>query len=163
MNKAKKSSNAVKIAGHWDIPYEYAAGASAARFFEELKTNQRIMATRCPSCERTLLPPRAFCERCFVPTSEWVEVGPKGTVDSFTITYQAFPGLPDPPYTIALIKLDRASTSLAHFLSGVDAKNPEGILDRIKAGLRVEAVFKPERRGSILDIESFRPVEEKQT
>jgi uncharacterized protein len=154
----KTSPSAAKISGHWNIPYEYAAGATASRFFDELKNNQRIMATRCSSCKRTLLPPRAFCERCFVEISDWVEVGPEGVVNSFTVTYQSFPGLPDPPYTIALIKLDHASTCLAHFLGEIDATQPIKLLARVKAGLRVRARFKEERRGSILDIQCFVPV-----
>ncbi len=32
------------------------------------------VATTCSACERTLVPPRAFCERCFRPTDGWTDV-----------------------------------------------------------------------------------------
>ena len=40
----------------------------------------------------------------------------------------------------------------------IDGTNPGAIMERMMAGLRVTAVFKPERTGSILDIEYFRPI-----
>jgi len=159
MDDTQLQEDSIKIPGRWDIPYEYAAGKTATRFFRELRDHQRILARRCPSCQRTLLPPRSFCERCFVSTDEWVEVGPEGKVESFTVTYQSFPGLRKPPYTIALIRLDGASMSLAHFLGEIDPTKPKAIMERLQKGLRVVAVFKKERTGSILDIEYFRPVE----
>jgi uncharacterized OB-fold protein len=148
----------IRIPGRWDIPYNYAAGAAASRFFTELKESKRILATRCPRCHRTLVPPRSFCERDFVRCDEWVEVGPGGEVASFTVTFEQFAGLKEPPYVIALIKLDGSTTSLAHFLGEVDARDPHKLFAQVKAGLRVEAVFRKERRGNILDIEYFRPV-----
>ena len=154
----ESQERSTRIAGRWDIPYEYAAGVTATRFFQELKDHQRILGRRCPECRRVLLPPRAFCERCFVRTDEWVEVGPKGYVETFTVTYEAFAGLRQPPYVIGLIKLDGASTKLAHFVGEVNATKPDALLARVKDGFRVEAVFKTERHGSILDIEYFRPV-----
>ncbi|KKL59784.1 hypothetical protein LCGC14_2211840, partial [marine sediment metagenome] len=62
------------IEARWDIPYRHTAGQAASRFFRELKDNKRIMGVRCPSCHRVLVPPRSFCERCFEPIDEWVEV-----------------------------------------------------------------------------------------
>lgn len=149
----------IRIPGRWDIPYEYAAGATATRFFREMKDHKRIMATKCPKCGRVLLPPRPFCERCFVNADTWVEVGPGGTVQAFTITFEAFAGLRKPPFIIALIKLDGAATSMAHFLGDIEWKDPRDVLERVRAGLRVAAVFKEERQGSILDIDYFRPVD----
>ena len=145
----------IRIPGRWDIPYSYAAGEAATRFFTELRDSKRILATKCPACGRTLLPPRSFCERDFVRCDEWVEVGPQGVVETFTVTVEAFTGLREPPYVVALIKLDGSTTSLAHFLGEVDATDPVQLFDQVKRGLRVEAVFRSERVGNILDIEYF--------
>lgn len=148
----------MRIKGAWNIPYSYSAGATATRFFRELRDAQRILATKCPRCERVLVPPRPFCERCFVATDEWLEVGPSGTVETFTITYATFVGLRKPPFAIALIRLDGASTALAHFLD-VDISDPHALFDRVKRGLRVAPVFRSERTGSVLDIEHFTPID----
>jgi uncharacterized OB-fold protein len=57
-----------------------------------------------------------------------------------------------PPFAYGMMLLDGASTGLVHFLGEVDLKE-------IKAGMRVEAVFKEERVGDILDIKYFRPID----
>lgn len=151
-------SDSIRIPGHWDIAYNYAAGPTATRFFNELRESKRILATRCARCGRTIIPPRSFCERDFIPCDEWVEVGPSGTVQSFTVTYEKFAGLREPPFVVALIRLDGSTSSLAHFLGEVDPASPEALFASVKAGFRVEAVFKEIRSGSILDIDYFRPV-----
>jgi uncharacterized OB-fold protein len=56
-----------------------------------------------------------------------------------------------PPFAYGIILLDGASTGMVHFLGEVD-------FEEIKPGIRVEAVFKDERIGDILDIRYFRPV-----
>ncbi len=56
----------IEIPGKWEINYLYSAGRVASKFFQELKKNKRIMGTRCPGCKRVLVPPRSFCERCFI-------------------------------------------------------------------------------------------------
>ena len=50
-----------------------------------------------------------------------------------------------------IIKLDGSDTSLVHLLGEI---NP----DDIKIGMRVEAVFSQETKGSIQDIAYFKPV-----
>ena len=62
------------IPAHWNFEYRYFAGATATRFFRELREDRRIMGTRCDGCKRTLVPARAYCDACFLPTSEWVEI-----------------------------------------------------------------------------------------
>ena len=148
----------IEIPGKWEIPYKYSAGRVASKFFRELKENRRIMGTKCPKCGRVFLPPRYICEDDFVELNEWVEVSDIGTVQTFTITYQPFMGFPNPPYVIALIKLDGASTSIAHFIGEVDLSDLNKALEQIKIGMRVKAVFRDERVGSILDIKYFKPV-----
>jgi uncharacterized OB-fold protein len=145
------------VEARWDIPYRHTAGLAASRFFRELRDNKRIMGLRCPSCQRVLVPPRGFCERCFVPIEEWVEVKDTGILTSFTITYAQFTSLPDPPYCVALIKLDGADTGLMHYVGGVDLHELEEAKKAITVGMRVQAVWRDEREGKITDIEYFRP------
>ena len=145
------------ISGRWDIPYRHTAGQAASRFLRELKENKRIMGVRCPSCRRVLVPPRGFCERCFVPIEEWVEVEDRGTLATFTIVYAQFTGLPAPPYCVGLTKLEGADTALMHYVGGVNLQDLEAARKSVKVGMRLQAVWREEREGKISDIEYFRP------
>ena len=154
----KKKEEYLIIPGKWEIPYRHSAGKFATKFFMELKENKRIMGVKCPKCKRVLLPPRAFCERCFVPLEEWVEVSDTGTIITFTICYEKFTGLPDPPYAVLEIRLDGADTDILHLVGGVDLSDPEKAVEKVKVGARVKAKWREERTGSILDIEYFEPI-----
>ncbi len=145
------------VEGRWDLPFRHTAGRVAGHFFEGLK-EKRVLALRCPRCRRVLLPPRPFCERCFVPLDDWVEVGQEGTVEAFTVCYARFTGLPDPPYCQALVKLDGADSALMHLLGEVELEDMERMKDAVQIGMRVEAVWRDERVGGIQDIKYFRPV-----
>ena len=61
-------------------------GEAMGAFLEGLRDG-RIVATHCVSCERTLVPPRKFCERCFRPTDRWEEVAGVGVVETFSICH----------------------------------------------------------------------------
>ena len=60
-----------------DVAYEWDAGEAMGAFLDGLRDG-RIVATYCVACERTLVPPRKFCERCFRPTDAWDEVEATG-------------------------------------------------------------------------------------
>jgi len=66
------------LKGGWNVKYNYAVGPTGTRFFKALKGEAKIIAPKCPKCGLVMLPPRSFCERCFVPIDEWVEVGSGG-------------------------------------------------------------------------------------
>jgi uncharacterized OB-fold protein len=56
------------------------------------------------------------------------------------------------PYAVGVIRLDGADTGLVHLVGDVD-------INRLRNGIRVEPVFSAERKGHILDIRYFRPIE----
>lgn len=121
-------SDLITIPGRWAFDYTYFAGEAATRFFRELGEHRRIMGTRCPCCKRVLVPARAFCDTCMQKTTDWVEVGPEGTLETFTIIATAFPGLPKPPIIMAYVTLDGADTALINLVTGLDVElNPEAI------------------------------------
>jgi hypothetical protein len=137
--------------GRLAMPYRYFPGPVATRFFLALRDEARILGIRCPQCRMVYVPPEPTCGRCFSKLEEWVEVGKEGILQGYTITHYSLPVHPAPaPVIYGLIRLDRADTALLHLLGQVDA-------DDLKIGMRVEAVFRMERRGNILDIEHFRP------
>lgn len=135
------------------IPYSWAAGRHATRFYREIAERRKLFGTRCPRCQRVLFPARKACSRCFTETTDWVEVGPAGTVTSFTIVHYAEPQIQPlpPPLVYGLIQLDGADTAFVHLIHEVDVA-------QVKTGMRVEAVFAESPQGNILDIKFFKPI-----
>ncbi len=138
-----------------DARYAWDAGIAIGRYLEGLKEG-KILGRVCHGCHRTLVPPRMFCEQCFRPTDEWVEVKDTGTVNTFSLAYVTWDmrALRDPDIP-AVIELDGASPGIGimHKLGRVD---PESV----HTGMRVKAVWKPaeKREGSILDIAYWTPI-----
>lgn len=141
----------VTIEGKWNFNYTYFAGESASRFFHELRENQRIMGTRCTKCKRLLVPARAYCDVCMAPTDEWEEVGPEGTLETFTIITTAFPGLPAPPIVMAYVTLDGADTALINLVHGLDLSDIEAAAQNLNTLPRVKVAFIDEPEGRITD------------
>lgn len=141
---------------HWDLRYDVHLGATWSKFMEGLR-NKQILANRCTTCVRVFVPPQAYCESCFEPTGEWLQLAPEGTVEVFTVAWLGFKGGPKPPYVIGGIRLDGASTLLMHRISGVDLSDPARVHDELPLGSQVRAVWSDDRTGQILDIEHFEP------
>ena len=138
--------------GQVHIPNTYHAGGVGSRFLVEIRDKKKIMGTRCPDCNQVYIPARSICGECLCKLNEWVEVSNKGTVLTYSIDYEPNPVQPvDPPIIYATVQLDGADTGFVHMLGEVD---PE----QLRVGMRVEAVFKDERKGSILDIRYFKPL-----
>ena len=127
------------------IQYAWDAGVGIGRYLEELQ-NGRLIARRCHKCQRVLIPPRMFCERCFRPTDAWVYVQDTGVVNTFSLCYVSWdvrrlkqPEIP------AVIEIDGAApgAGILHILGNVNPK-------QVRMGMRVRAVWKPaaERTGS---------------
>ncbi|SDU79251.1 Zn-ribbon domain-containing OB-fold protein [Gordonia westfalica] len=142
---------------HWDLDYDVHLGRTWGRFMQGL-TEKKILANTCPECDRVFVPPQAYCEACFVATDEWRELPLEGEVEVFTVAWQSFRGGPTPPYAIAGIRLDGASTLLMHYVSGLDLTDPAGVSEQLTPGTRVRAVWADERTGQILDIAHFEQI-----
>ena len=147
----KKQSQFISLQGSININYEWAAGIAGSRFFQELRDNKRIMGTKCPKCNRVLVPPRIFCEECFVDCEEWIEVSPKGELITFGESYLGTDGSKlKEPLILGIVKLDGADGGLIH---RIGETKPEAL----KIGMRMEAVINEQRDGNIWDIKYFRP------
>ncbi|MBM4463587.1 MAG: Zn-ribbon domain-containing OB-fold protein [Chloroflexi bacterium] len=134
------------------IPNTYSAGAVGSRFLIEIRDNKKFLGTRCPTCNHVYVPARSICKYCFGQLSEWVEVSDKGTLLTYTVDCQSNAMQPvEPPIIYGIVQLDGADTGLLHLLGEVD-------LEQLKVGMRLQAVFKEKRAGSILDIKYFKPV-----
>lgn len=134
------------------IPNTYSAGALGTRVLGSLRDKKRIMGMRCPECRRVYVPPRATCRDCFGKLEDWVEIDGRGTLQSYTVVSERNSCQPvEPPLIYGIIALDGADNGFVHMLGGVEA-------EALRIGLRVEAVFRNERKGSILDIKYFKPL-----
>jgi len=143
------------LARHWlgdmETDYMYTLGVAGERFFKELKEKGRIMGAKCPRCGVIYVPPRMYCEKCFSKLEEWVDVGKKGIVHTFTIARIDVDGSKlEKPIIYALIKFERAHGGIIHKI---------GETDTVSIGMKVEAVFKlpKDRKASINDIKYFKP------
>ena len=141
----------ITIDGNWNFDFKYYAGKSASRFFHELRENRRIMGTRCSKCRRLLVPARSFCDACMERTNEWAEVGPEGTLETFTIITTNFPGLPPPPIVMAYVTLDGADTALINIVKGVDVSDIGAAAQKLNKLPRVKVKFIDEPKGRITD------------
>jgi uncharacterized OB-fold protein len=146
-----EAAELIVIPGTWNFEYRYFAGATASRFFIEIRDNCRIMGTRCAKSGKVLVPARSFSDAEYAPTGEWVETGPGGVLEVFTIVGTKFPGLPDPPYVMGYVTLDGADTAILNYISGIDLSDLSRAATFLMTRPRVRAVFSEVRQGRISD------------
>jgi uncharacterized protein len=127
-----------------EYPYTRTTGPVIGPFLTGLRDG-RILGNRCG--DRVLCPPLEYDPETSEPLApEFVEVGPGGTVRSWTWVAHPTPKHPfDHPFAFALIQLDGADTPIAH---AVDA----GSMEAMSTGMRVAARYRDERDGAITDV-----------
>jgi uncharacterized OB-fold protein len=134
------------------VPYTWAAGAVASRFYAGLR-DKKIYGVRCPKCQLVLVPPKKTCHRCFGDLDEWVEVSDEGSLLTFTVVHYHEAELHPlkSPFACGIVKLDGADTGMTHLIGEADLKG-------LREGMRMKAVFKEKPEGNYLDIKYFKPV-----
>jgi Predicted nucleic-acid-binding protein containing a Zn-ribbon len=135
----------------WNITYTHALGETASRFFVEIRDNAKIFGKRAADTGRVLVPPRAFSDQTLESTKDWVEVGPGGRIETFTIVYEPFHNLPEPPYAFGYVLLDNADTAIGGFFKGIDLSDPAAAGKKLAVGTRVKTVFADKRVGDMND------------
>jgi len=131
------------VPSEWHFNYHYSYGR-VSRFFREVIENKRLYANRCNSCAFTWSPPRGGCPKCHGDL-EWVALNGEGTIVSYTIVYVATSEFDhEAPYAVGYIKLDGCNTSMYQRIISDD-------LTKLKVGMRVKAVFKNNRQGTVND------------
>jgi len=155
----KENMELLSISRVVDVPYNYNAGYYVGQYLRELEKNKRIIGVKCPKCQKVYVPPRVACPQCFVKMKEFVPVSDKGIVTAFTVVSVPFtnPLTGEPkelPFTCAYIRLDGTDSNLMHCLEELDDR-------KIKAGMRVQAVFSDTRSGDhFTDIKCFKAIKE---
>jgi uncharacterized protein len=136
-----------------EISFDYtrSLGPTLSAFVMAL-AERRIIGARA-SDGRVYAPPFEFDPLTGLAPAEFVEVGPGGTVVSWTWTDLPLDGQPlRHPFGWALIRLDGADTAMLH---AVDAKSA----NRMRTGMRVRPRWAGRTGTGITDIECFEPAE----
>jgi uncharacterized protein len=134
-----------------EIGFDYtrSLGPVLSRFMTAL-AGRRILGAR-GADGRVHAPPFEYDPVTFAPPAELVEVGPEGTVTSWTWAARPLAGQPlAHPFAWALIRLDGADTAMLH---AVDA----GSAAAMRTGMRVRARWAASPAGHIRDVACFDP------
>ena len=139
--------------GNMQADYFYSSGIAGDKFFKHLMEKDTFLATKCKQCNKTLFPPRLYCEDCFseIPEEDWLEIPATGTVRLFTVaTINAHAEKMEEPKIIALIDIDKTDGAML----GIIKSNNK---DKDFCGARVKAVLKSKekREGTLKDILYF--------
>jgi uncharacterized protein len=132
-----------------DIAFDYtrSLGPTLSAFASALAEG-RILGARSADGQ-VHAPPFEYDPVTAAPPAELVEVGPGGTVVSWTWMERPLDGQPlDRPFGWALIRLDGADTAMLH---AVDA----GSAEQMRTGMRVRPRWSDTRGGGITDIACF--------
>ena len=134
------------------FPYVRSLGPVTGAFMTAL-TEKRILGIR--NGDGVICPPMEWDPATGAELAhDMVEVGPAGTVESWTWVPEPTTQHPlDRPFAFAFVRLDGATTPMLH---AVDAGSPDAMAD----GLRVAPRWKGERIGHLTDIACFVPGEE---
>jgi hypothetical protein len=134
-----------------EIGFDYtrSLGPTLSEFMTAL-AGRRILGSR-GADGRVHAPPFEYDPVTFDPPGELVEVGPEGTVTTWSWVDQPLAGQPlAHPFGWALIRLDGADTSMLH---AVDAGSPAAM----RTGMRVRVRWAESTAGHIRDIACFEP------
>ena len=103
--------------------------------FWEACQRHELYVQQCGECGTLRYYPRALCPSCLSDDTEWVLSSGRGTVYTYTVTYQnQAPGFRDAlPYVLAYVTLDEGVRLLTNI---VDCRPEE-----VRIGMPVELVF----------------------
>ena len=134
-----------------DIGFDYtrSLGPTLSQFMTAL-AGRRILGAR-DGDGRVHAPPFEYDPVSLAPPAELVEVGPEGTVTTWSWAGEPLEGQPlAHPFAWALIRLDGADTAMLH---AVDAGSPAAM----RTGMRVRPRWAASPVGHIRDIACFEP------
>ncbi|UXA17500.1 Zn-ribbon domain-containing OB-fold protein [Mycobacterium sp. SMC-4] len=142
------------VAPSW-IEIQHTASQPESAFLRALEQG-KLLGARSGSDGKVYFPPKEANPATGQPLDQFVELPDKGTVTTFAIINIPFAGQRiKPPYVAAYVLLDGADIPVLHLVSEIDA-------DKVRMGMRVQAVWKPEDQWGlgIDNIEYFRPTGE---
>jgi uncharacterized OB-fold protein len=108
----------------------------ATREYLDAIRDGRIIAHRCPSCDRVFTPPKGYCPICTVPTgkAEEIELVSTGTLVSYTVLNPDALHQGQQPIVRGTVQLDGSEVSITGELTDVTP-------DDAHPGIRLRALF----------------------
>ena len=105
-----------------------------SREFYDGARRHELMLMRCRSCTAYRLPSRPRCPDCWSTDTEWAVASGRGTLYSFGLMHQKFPGFEgETPYQYAIVELDEGPRIVSNIV-GV----PEG---EVVVDMPLQALF----------------------
>ena len=96
----------------------------------------KLAGTRCKTCGKLYVPPRAYCTECLTDEVEWEELSGRGKVLSYSVVHIGPTGFTtDTPYTVCVVDLEEGGRMMAGL--------GEGGEQSIEMGASVQLVPKP--------------------
>jgi uncharacterized OB-fold protein len=136
-----------------EYPYSRSLGPVIGAFLTGLRDGKLLGVTG--SGGRVIVPPTEYDPDTGEDVGELVEVGPEGTVESWSWVPTPRPKHPSTvPFAWVLVKLDGADTSLLHIM---EASSPDALHKGMR--VRVDYLEESERVGHVRDIRRFVPAE----
>jgi len=121
-----------------EFRYAWSSGVATGRFLGGLRQGE-IWGRRCDVCYRILVPPRMYCERCYVPTARWVRLMDTGRVVTYSVSYvNSDASRRKEPILVAVVEIDRGAGDRPQLL--LRKRQPVGDINRL-AKIEVEVIF----------------------
>jgi uncharacterized OB-fold protein len=105
------------------------------RGYWEALVRHELYFQRCSDCATNVFPSRAVCPSCLSSATTWVRASGRGTVYSFTVTYQnQAPGFRESlPYVLAVVQLDEGPRMMTNVVGCAP--------DDVKIGMAVQVEY----------------------
>lgn len=105
-----------------------------SREFYDGARRHELMLMRCRNCRAWRLPSRSRCPDCWSTDTAWERASARGTLYSFGIMHQKFPGFADDvPYNYAVVELEEGPRIISN-IDGVPG-------DEIVVDMPLQALF----------------------
>lgn len=144
------TTNISYFEGAIPVNYKYTVGIAGNQFFQTIMKKGDFVASKCSECGRMNIYPTSYCEACFAEIKEYVSVGLKGELYSYTECTKDFKGVKyKEPHFIGLVRFEGVEGGIVHRLK----IKPQDL----KIGMAVKARLQPanKRVGSVDDILYF--------
>ena len=107
--------------------------------FYKFMNEGKVMGAKCRNCGKIMLPPRPICTQCYSENLEWIEIGKRGRLLTYTIIHVAPPQFQHlTPYAVGIVELENG-LRLPGMIRDVD-------FDKIKIGMELEIEVEPVKR-----------------
>ena len=131
----------------WNKPLPTVSGETKP-FWDACRRGQ-LLIQKCDRCDEYQFYPRGICANCWSEDIKWVTASGKGTVWTYTVTYQnRTPGFAeDVPYVLALVELEEGVKMFTNIIECAPSD--------VSIGMPVEVTFR--QANNQISVPYFKP------